>query len=145
MATFSMLERARYSAEDYAAASKETQDEILVKQAAILVPAQERYAASILNEAGMSRGITSKTIKAGVPKTSRHGYRVLSISFEGTRSDGGSVRRTAEVAFLNEFGVPGKHMTGRRFISRANEEKADECAEVAADIFVQYVADQIQI
>jgi len=145
MASFTLSSPARYSAEDYATASRETQDNILLKQAGILKPAQARLAAAILNEAGMSLGITAKSIKINQPKTSSSGVQVLSITFEGTRNDGNSVRRTAEVAFVNEFGVPGKHMKARRFISRANEEHADECAEVAADLFAQYVADQIQI
>lgn len=142
MATFSLQEPARYSSEDYASASIETQDKILTRQAEILKPEQERNALNLLDEAGKSIGITARSISINKPKTASGGTRVLTITFTGTRSDGGSVRRTAEVAFLNEYGV-GKRMSARRFISRANEDKADECAEIAADLFAAFVADQI--
>ncbi len=145
MAVFSMSERARYSAEDYASASIETQDKILRRQAAIIIPAQEKNARSLLNERGQSVGITSRSIVAKNPTTASGGFRVLSITFRGTRPNGSKRKRTAEVAFLNEFGVASKGMNSRRFIEKSNEESADECAELAADLFVEYVDSLLEI
>ncbi|MEN6594695.1 MAG: hypothetical protein ABFC31_07120 [Clostridiaceae bacterium] len=124
---------------DYSTASVETQDAILKRQAAIIVPEQEKNARSLLNEKGMSVGITSQSIRAKSP-TTQDGVRCLTITFVGTRPNGNGTKRTAEVAFINEYGIAGR-MSARNFIAKANEAKADECAAAAADIFAQYVSE----
>lgn len=129
------------NASEYASASVDAQDAILTRQASILVPEQVKNAATLLNEKGMSVGITSRSIKAKAP-TTVDGVRCLTITFVGTRPNGKGTKRTGEVAFLNEYGIAGR-MSARNFIARANEAKADECAEVAADAFTQWVSDQI--
>lgn len=143
MASITIQSTGRVSAEDIASASIETQDKILIRQAQIIVPVQVRNAQGMLDEKGFSVGITSRSIRAQSPKDIK-GSRGLYITFEGTRPNGRKSKRTAEVAFLNEYGIAGK-MSSRRFIQKSIEATADECAEEAADIYVQYVANKIQI
>ena len=129
---------------DYSSASIEVQDEILTRQANLCADLQRKNAGSMLNEKGFGTGGTQRAIRVTSP-FSRGNVRSIKIAFFGTRKDG---TRNAEVAFFNEFGIGdgnGQKMSKRNFIAKANEAKADECAEIAADIFAAYVADQIQI
>jgi len=143
MASISIQATGKYSAEELSSSSIETQDNILVAQASIVVPEQIKNARSMLNEKGYSVGITSQSVKAQSPKNIK-GSRGLYITFVGSRPNGRKSKRTAEVAYLNEFGISGR-MSSRGFIAKANESTADECAETAADIYAAWVADQIQI
>lgn len=142
MASISIQSTGKFSAEEVAASPVETQDKILLAQAAIIVPEQVKNARGMLNEKGFSVGITSESVKAQSPKNIR-GSRGLYITFEGLRPNGRSSKRTAEVAFINEYGIAGR-MSKRNFIAKANEDTAEQCNEIAADLFAAYVAEQIQ-
>jgi len=142
MASITIQSTGKFSAEDLSASSIETQDRILIAQAEIVVSEQVKNAQGMLDEKGFSVGITSRSIKAQSPKNVK-GSRGLYITFEGSRPNGRSSKRTALVAFLNEYGIAGR-MSSRGFIAKANEATADQCAETAADIYAAWVADQIQ-
>lgn len=79
-------------------------------------------------------GVTLSSLKIGKITGSGRG-KSIKIRFEGTNADG---NRNAEVAFLNEYGVPSKKMAPRPFISEANEESADPAAEAMADILFDW-------
>lgn len=129
----------------YSEASIETQDAILTAQASIVAEQQRRNAGSMLNLRGYSKGITEGAIKVTSPFT-RNGARGIKIIFVGMRNNGKT--RNAEVAFFNEFGIGDgsgeQRMAKRNFIASANEQVADKCAEIAADIFLAYVASQLE-
>jgi hypothetical protein len=131
---------------DYASASVEVQNEILTRQANICAEEQRKNARGMLNVKGYSRGVTAGGIKVTSPFV-RDGVRAISIKFLGSRPNGKGTKSVAEVAFFNEFGIGdsegGMRMSKRNFIAKSNEDKADECAEVAADTFAQYVSDQL--
>jgi len=129
----------------YSEASYEVQDSILVAQANIVANEQRKNAGTMLNERGYGTGTTRSAIRVTSP-FSREGSRGIKIAFFGTRRGGKT--RNAEVAFFNEYGIGdgagGQRMSRRNFIARANEDKADECAEIAASIFADYVASQLE-
>lgn len=129
----------------YSEASSEVQDAILTAQANVVADQQRKNAGSMLNLKGYGKGITRESIKVSSPFV-RGGVRAIKIAFFGTRNGGRT--RTAEVAFFNEFGIGdgagGQRMAKRNFIAKANEETADQCEEIAADLFAAWVADQIQ-
>jgi len=130
---------------DYSSASIEVQDAILTRQANLCADEQRKNAGSMLNEKGFGKGGTQRAIRVTSP-FSRNDIRSIKIAFFGMRR---GKTTNAEVAFLNEFGIGDgsgeAKMSKRNFIAKANEAKADECAEIAADLFAQFVADQIQI
>lgn len=128
---------------DYSSASIETQDAILSRQAELCAAKQREKAGSELNARGFGKGGTKSAIVVNAPK-SKNGVRTVSITFKGARTRGNTTTSNAAIAFFNEYGV-GARMSARRFISRSNEEVSDECARIAADLFAQYVADQIQL
>lgn len=142
MASITIQATGRFSAEDISAASVETQDNILVKQASVVRPEMVKNARGLLNERGFGTGITASSIVTQSPKNIK-GSRGLYITFEGSRPNGRKSKRNAEVAFLNEYGINGR-MSSRRFIEKATESTADACADIAADLFAAYVADQIE-
>ena len=130
----------------YSEASADTQNAILIAQANVVAEQQRKNAGDMLNLKGYGKGLTREAIRVSSPFV-RGGARGIKIAFFGTRNGGRT--RAAEVAFFNEFGIGDNEgnvrMSKRLFISKANESTADECAEIAADLFAAYVADQIQI
>ena len=64
------------------------------------------------------------------------GSKKIDITFEGVNDDG---NRNAEVAFVNEYGVPSRGIAPRQFIRIANEEAADEAVEAAADVYDKWL------
>lgn len=80
-----------------------------------------------------SLGISARAIKKGKVKKNRDG-RSLSIYPQGTRKRGGKSTRNAEIAFINEYGAPGRGIAARPAIGTAtakNEQAAVEAGERA--------------
>ena len=104
-------------------------DEMLRAGAEVLRDAQEKSARRVLT-GPYSTGATAKAIKVGKLKLDKNGVKAIAVGPQGTRPDG---KRAAEVAFVNEYGVPDKHIAPRPFIRLANaqSEKAVEDAERA--------------
>ena len=84
-------------------------------------------------DADHARGTTAAgtTLKRAAKRAD--GYAAY-VTFNGTRADGwcGTVRRVAEVAFVNEYGAPGKRPGGhpaRPFIQKAIDKHESEIVE----------------
>ena len=80
-------------------------------------------------------GMTLESIKRGKKRKTKDG-RAVDVAPQGKNARG---NRNAEVAYLNEYGVPGKNIAPRPFIRDANEECADEAVEKANQVFDNYL------
>lgn len=106
-------------------------EEMLNMQAETIASEQRKNARMLLNERGLSTGETERSIT--IKKAKRAGSSMSSrITFDGTRTDG---KRAAEIAFINEYGVPGKEIKARYFIRKAIDDKGDEALDKAEKIF----------
>ncbi len=109
----------------------EVLEAMLNAEADTIASEQRRNASTLLNERGLSTGATERSIK--IKKAKRIGKSMSArITFDGTRPDG---KRAAEIAFINEYGVPGKGIRGRMFIQKAIDSKGDEALDKAEKIF----------
>ena len=111
-------------------------DEILMAKAEIAVDEQRKSADQLLNQRGYSTGQTRDSIKISNPKYDAKGVRSITVGFSGKRKKGQSA---AEVAFVNEFGVPSKKIAPRQFIRVANERAADRMAKAAQEVMDKFI------
>lgn len=56
----------------------------------------------------------------------------------GTR--GGGSTRNAEVAFIHEFGAPGRNIPGRQWMLKTNDAHADKAVDAELSIYDQWLA-----
>lgn len=71
------------------------------------------------------------SIKVNKPKF-KNNVATIVVTFKGTRTRGNTTTRNAEIAFMNEFGVPKKKINAKPFIKTANalsQEKAFQAGE----------------
>lgn len=85
-----------------------------------------------------SLGISSKSIKKGKAKKDKDG-RSLSVYPQGTRKRGGQTTRNAEIAFINEYGAPGRHIAARPAIDAANKKKEEEAVAAGERVYNQFL------
>ncbi|NBI08647.1 hypothetical protein D1641_01255 [Colidextribacter sp. OB.20] len=87
-----------------------------------------------------STGQTALSIRRGKMKKGRDGARMVYVSPTGTNDRG---VRNAEVAFINEYGIPkskGRQARpGRQFIRIANEKAADPAVAEAEKIYDEFL------
>lgn len=115
-------------------------EEILQEQAQLAKRKIEESARKRLNVKGYSEGITEESFSVKTVKVNRNGDYYLDIAPTGMRPNGKSgKKRKAEVAFLNEFGVPGKRMKAREFITIARDEMEDDLEKIAQKIIDRYL------
>lgn len=81
-------------------------------------------------------GVTLSSIRRGRMKRGKDGIRTMYVSPQGTNDKGD---RNAEVAFVNEFGAPGRGIAARPFIKEGNELAADAAVEAAAKIHDEFL------
>lgn len=119
--------------EDIAALPDATAEAMLDAEADIVEEAQV-YAGM---KAGVYRtGATLSSIGRGRMKKGRGGERAKYVYPQGKNDKG---VRTAEVAFINEYGAPDRGIAPRPFIGPANEEAADAAAEAAAKVYDDFL------
>lgn len=106
-------------------------EEMLDKQADVVVAAQRKTAASMLDGPYNKRAV-QKAIKKGKTKRTRDGL-VKHITFSGKQHG----VRLAEIAFVNEYGKRGQ--PARPFILTANEQCADAARTAAEQIFDDWI------
>lgn len=107
-------------------------DEMLDAEADVVERAQKAKGQAY----GVHRtGVTLASIKRGKKRRTKDG-RAVEVAPQGTNSRG---TRNAEVAFLNEYGVPSKKIAPRPFIRDANEECADEAVAAAEKVYDNYL------
>ena len=110
---------------------------ILEAEAGVILPAQR---AEIEKQwtGPHSLGISSKSVKKGKVKKDRDG-RSLSIYPQGTRKRGKKSTRNAEIAFINEYGAPGRHIAARPAIDAANKKKEKEAIDAGERVYNQFL------
>ena len=118
-------------------------DKILERQAPVVKRAIEQKGRELLNQKGYSENnTTGRSFEENEVSTSTKGNRYISIRPVGTRPNGRKTKRKAEVAFLNEYGVPGKRIAARKFMERALESVQKELDEIAQEE-IDRIANQI--
>ena len=110
---------------------------ILDAEAEVILPAQRGEIEKQWN-GPYSLGISSKSIKKGKVKKDKDG-RSLSIYPQGTRKRGGRSTRNAEIAFINEYGAPGRHIAARPAIDTANKKKESEAIDAGERAYHAYL------
>ena len=112
-------------------------EDILNAEADVILPAQ-REEIEKQWKGPHSLGISSKSIKKGKVTKGKDG-RSLSIYPQGTRKRGGRTTRNAEIAFINEYGAPGRHIAARPAIDTANKKKESEAVEAGERAYNAYL------
>lgn len=112
-------------------------DGILEAEADVILPAQQ---AEIQRQwKGLySLGISAKSVKKGKVKVDRDG-RSISIYLQGSRKRGGKSVRNAEIAFINEYGAPGRGIEARPAIGTANAKKEKEAVDAGERVYPAYL------
>ena len=107
-------------------------DEMLDAEADVVERAQQNKARAYRV---YRTGMTLESIKRGKKRKTKDGRAVV------VAPQGKNDRRTrnAEVAFLNEYGVPKRGIAARPFIRDANEECADEAVQKAYKVYDDYL------
>lgn len=85
-----------------------------------------------------SAGISAKSVKKGMVKKGRDG-RFISVYPQGSRKRGGRSTRNAEIAFINEYGAPGRHIAARPAIDTANRKKEKEAIDAGERVYHAYL------
>lgn len=112
-------------------------DGILEAEADVIVQAQ-REEIGRQWKGPYSEGISAGAVKKGKVKEGQAG-RSITVSPQGSRKRGGKSVRNAEIAFINEYGAPGRGIAARPAIAAANA-KAEEAAVQAGErIFNAYL------
>ena len=106
-------------------------EEMLDKQADVVVAAQRRTADSML-EGPFNKRAVRAAIKKGKTKRRKDGL-VKYVTFNGSQH--GS--RLAEIAFINEYGKKGQ--SARPFVKVANEGAAGESQIAAEKVFDDWI------
>ncbi|MCI8506901.1 MAG: HK97 gp10 family phage protein [Lachnospiraceae bacterium] len=128
----------------------ETAGELLQAQAEIVVEAQKRSAAA---HGLVDSGQLQESIRADKKMKAKSGTRYVEVYPRGKRKkrtryrmskgdrEAGKSRAVtnSEVAFIHEYGAPGKHIKAKQWIKKANEGAADQALEAAAAVYNQYL------
>lgn len=107
--------------------------EMLTAEAEIIAEAQAAEARAM---GVVDKGITAGSITFDKKLKATKDGKAISVHPKGTRSDG-SRRRVEEVAFINEYGKEGQ--PARPFINTANERKAEEAVQAAAQVYDNFL------
>lgn len=108
-------------------------DDMLKAEAAVVVKAHK---ASISNFGLVDTGKLLNSIKFGTVKKSSDGKYII-VSPSGTYPN--RKTRVAEVAFINEYGAPGRGIPARQWMKEANEACAEEATKAAYDVYDEYL------
>lgn len=115
----------------------ETTGDILNAMADVIVPAQREEIQRQWN-GPYSLGISAESIKKTGVKKELDGSSI-SIYPQGTRKRGKKRVRNGEIAFLNEFGVPGRGIAARPAIKTATAKAEETAVEAGAKVFDAYL------
>lgn len=110
---------------------------MLNAEADIIVAEQQRQVGTQW-QGQYSEKISAESIKKGKVKKTKDGY-YITISPQGTRKRGGRSTRNAEIAFINEYGAPGRHIAARPAIDAANKKKEKEAADAGERVYNQFL------
>lgn len=85
-----------------------------------------------------SQGISAQAVKKGPVKQKGVG-KAIHIYPQGTRKRGGKSVRNAEIAFIDEYGAPGRGIAARPAIAAANAKAEEAAVEAGAKVFDAYL------
>ena len=85
-----------------------------------------------------SEGISAGAVKKGKVKEGQAG-RSITVSPQGSRKRGGKSVRNAEIAFINEYGAPGRGIAARPAIAAANAKAEEAAVEAGERVFNAYL------
>ena len=125
---------------DFAALAKLPEsviDGILEAEADVILPAQQQEVQRQWS-GPHSLGISAKSIKKTKAKKGKDG-RYISVYPQGTRKRGKQTTRNAEIAFINEYGAPGRHIAARPAIGDANKKKEKEAVDAGERVYSAYL------
>lgn len=91
-----------------------------------------------------SIGVSAKTVKKDRKiRVSRTYYgsleHYINVYPQGTRKRGGKSVRNAEIAFINEYGAPGRHIAARPAIGTANAKTEKEAVDAGERVYHAYL------
>lgn len=112
-------------------------DGILEAEADVIVQAQ-REEIGRQWKGPYSEGISAGAVKKGKVKEGRAG-RSITVSPQGSRKRGGKSARNAEIAFINEYGAPGRGIAARPAIAAANAKAEEAAVEAGERVFNAYL------
>ncbi len=85
-----------------------------------------------------SEGISAEAVKKGPVKRKGPGQSIH-VYPQGTRKRRGKSVRNAEIAFINEYGAPGRGIAARPAIAAANAKAEEAAVEAGAQVFGAYL------
>lgn len=137
---FSGTEELEISLSEISELPVEIVDDMLLAMSDVVVAEQRRTGEAM----GVRRtGQLLDSIKAGKPKNLKDGNRAVYVTATGSRRRGNKTVRNAEIAFVNEYGRPGKNGKGaqkaRPFIKTANERSAEAATNAGAAVLDAYL------
>lgn len=112
-------------------------EDILNAEADVIVPAQ-RAEIEARWRGPYSEGISAKSIKKGKVRKGKDG-RSISVYPQGTRKRGKKSVRNGEIAFINEYGAPGRGIAARPAINAANKKNEQAAAEAGEKVYHAYL------
>lgn len=112
-------------------------DGILEAEADVIVQAQ-REEIGRQWKGPYSEGISAGAVKKGKVKEGQAG-RSITVSPQGSRKRGGKSVRNAEIAFINEYGAPGRGIAARPAIAAANAKAEEAAVEAGERVFNAYL------
>lgn len=65
--------------------------------------------------------------------------RYINVYPQGERNRGGKTVRNAEIAFINEYGAPGRGIAARPAIAAANAKSEDKAVEAGEKVYHAYL------
>ncbi len=111
--------------------------EMLTAEAEV-VSREQKAAFSSAYSKGYSKGVTARSVAYSKKLKKTSDGRAIYVYPKGTRSDGNK-RRTAEVAFINEYGAKKHGIPKHLTIRAANEKAAAPALQAAADVYDRYL------
>lgn len=143
MANFSVsgLDEFMLSMQQVAELPESVIEDMLKAGADVVAEAQRKEASAVLR-GPYATGETALSIEKGRVKLRRDGSRIIYVTPTGNRKRGKrkvSKTRNAEIAFVNEFGVPHRGIPARPFISVANEKSAAATTAAQAAVYNQFL------
>ncbi len=110
---------------------------ILNAEADVIVPAQ-RAEIQKRWKGPYSQGISAKSIKKTDVKIKKDGHCIY-IYPQGSRKRGRKSIRNGEIAFINEYGVPGRGIASRPAIAAANAKAEKQAVEAGEKVYHAYL------
>ena len=112
---------------------EEAAEDMLLAEAAVVEKEQKETGRKM----GVHRtGVTLGSITHGKAKRERDGSISMYVSPQGKNAQG---NRNAEVAFVNEYGVPKRKIQARPFIRTANKKAAKPAVDAAEKVYDEYL------